>query len=139
MSGPVAKRLNLFLARIEAGLPENSFDRVYSISVIEHIPPEEISSLMQEIRRILRPGGMAVMTIDLFLDLHPFTEERRNQWGTNVDVGSLVEASGLSLTKGDPDELLGFRSFDPQRVRGALGEYLIGAYPVCSQALVLSK
>lgn len=40
-----------------------SFDRVYSISVLEHIPDQGDSACMAEIVRVLRPGGRAVVTV----------------------------------------------------------------------------
>ena len=39
-----------------------SFDRVFSISVIEHIPDDGDSRAMREIARVLRPGGVATLT-----------------------------------------------------------------------------
>jgi SAM-dependent methyltransferase len=123
----------------EAGLRDESVDLVYAISVIEHIPPEEIGGLMREIRRILRPGGAAVLTVDLFFDLAPFTDRRRNQWGTNIDMRELVEASGLALAAGDRRELLGFDDFDPERVLREKQDFLLNHNVVCSQGVVLAK
>ncbi len=40
-----------------------SFDRVYSISVLEHIPDDGDSACVREIARVLRPGGRAVITV----------------------------------------------------------------------------
>jgi cyclopropane fatty-acyl-phospholipid synthase-like methyltransferase len=62
--------LNCFLH--EARFPDESFDRVVSISVFEHIPPEILSGILSEVRRVLKPGGLLVMTVDLFLDVQPF-------------------------------------------------------------------
>ena len=45
-----------------------SFDVVYSISVIEHIPNFE--ETIDEIARILKPGGLFVLTFDINLDRH---------------------------------------------------------------------
>lgn len=52
-----------------------SFDVVYSISVIEHIPGDGDSEAMREIARVLKPGGLAIVEIpyapsahDEFLD-----------------------------------------------------------------------
>ena len=86
----------------EARLENESADVVYSISTIEHIPPDELPSLMQEVQRILRPGGAAVLTVDLFLDLDPFASDVTNEFGTNVSVHELVQQSGLKLVAGNP-------------------------------------
>jgi SAM-dependent methyltransferase len=43
-----------------SGLPAASVDVVFSNSVLEHVPPDAILRLMQESRRILRKGGLAI-------------------------------------------------------------------------------
>ena len=123
----------------DAGLPADHFDVVYSISTIEHIPAMEISPLMSEIRRILRPGGRAVMTVDLFFDIEPFSRRTSNRWGTNIDVAELVRASGMELVEGDPADLLGFPEFDPPAVLGRLENLLVGSYPAGAQCFVLQR
>jgi SAM-dependent methyltransferase len=42
---------------------DRSFDRVYSISVIEHIPGSGDSAAVREIRRVLKPGGLVALTV----------------------------------------------------------------------------
>lgn len=149
LNGATMQRLNrLFGTTVElrgcslkeAELPAASVDRVISISTIEHISPDQLPDLAREIARILRPGGLCILTIDLFLDLVPFTDKEENVYGRNIDVRSLVEASGLRLVKGDTSQLVGFDDCDPIGILRDLGEYFIGTgYPVCAQALVLEK
>jgi SAM-dependent methyltransferase len=43
--------------------PDESFDRVFSISVIEHIPDDGDTQAMREIARVLRPGGLLTLTV----------------------------------------------------------------------------
>ncbi len=43
----------------------NSQDRVFSISVMEHVEPEVRRKGIQEIARILKPGGRAIITVDM--------------------------------------------------------------------------
>ncbi|MGH2353025.1 MAG: SAM-dependent methyltransferase [Chloroflexota bacterium] len=43
--------------------PDAFFDRVFSISVLEHIPGDGDSQAMREIGRILRPGGVVTLTV----------------------------------------------------------------------------
>jgi SAM-dependent methyltransferase len=45
------------------GLEPNSIDLVYSNSVLEHVPREVISGLMEESFRVLRPGGLAMHNV----------------------------------------------------------------------------
>jgi 2-polyprenyl-3-methyl-5-hydroxy-6-metoxy-1,4-benzoquinol methylase len=42
------------------GIPDNQFDRVVSFQVIEHIQNDRL--FLQEINRVLKPGGMAFIT-----------------------------------------------------------------------------
>ena len=44
-------------------MQDSMFDKVYSISVIEHIPDMGDSTCLQEIYRVLKPGGRCVLTI----------------------------------------------------------------------------
>jgi SAM-dependent methyltransferase len=122
-----------------AALPAASADLVFSISAIEHIPERELPSLMVEVARILKPGGSVVMTVDLFLDLAPFSDRVENVWGWNVDLRALVESSGLDLTFGDESELNGYPSFSARAILAKLSELYYGDYPACSQLLVLGK
>lgn len=43
--------------------PDESFDRVFSVSTIEHIPRDGDRAAMQEIARVLRPGGICCLTV----------------------------------------------------------------------------
>jgi SAM-dependent methyltransferase len=48
--------------------PENSFDRVFCICVLEHIEPiERQIKALNEMARVLRPGGRLAMTFDFVL------------------------------------------------------------------------
>ncbi len=46
----------------DAHFPENTFDRIFSICVIEHIPHH--AELLAECLRILKPGGQMVFSVD---------------------------------------------------------------------------
>jgi SAM-dependent methyltransferase len=46
-------------------LETDSQDRVFSISVMEHVAPDIRRQGIQEIARILKPGGRAVITVDV--------------------------------------------------------------------------
>ena len=123
----------------EAQLADASVDRVFSISTIEHIPEQELPGLADDIRRILKPGGHVVLTIDLFLDLAPFTRRTENRFGWNIDVKAFVERLGMEMVVGDERELNGYPSFDSEYVLSELSELLYGSYPACAQLLVLRK
>lgn len=47
---------------------DNSFDTVFCISVIEHLSPDGVPAAIQELRRVLRPGGRLLITTDYYED-----------------------------------------------------------------------
>jgi SAM-dependent methyltransferase len=51
--------------------PDASFDMVYSISVIEHIPGHGDTAALAEFQRVLRPGGVAIVEV-------PFRRQRQD-------------------------------------------------------------
>ncbi len=124
----------------DAGLEPGSFDRAVSISTLENVPRAEIPGMLQHVRCALAPAGLFVLTVDLFLDLIPFTDVAENKWGANVPIRWLVEESGLELAVGRPEQLYGYDEFDPDRVRARRDEFVVGgSWPVMVQALVLRK
>lgn len=42
---------------------DGHFDVVTLLAVIEHLAPETVRSLLGEVRRVLRPGGLAILTV----------------------------------------------------------------------------
>jgi hypothetical protein len=86
---------------------------------------------------MLKPDGIVVMTIDLFLDLKPFSDREANVWGRNLDINRFLNMAGLRLEQGDPAELLGFPEFEPSKIMGNLASYLVGeGYPALSQCII---
>lgn len=129
---------NCFLG--QTGLPAECVDRIFSISVIEHIPVAELVGLMREAFRLLRPGGYFVISLDLFLNLQPFCRRESNEHGTNVSARLLVEAAPFEIAYGDKAELYGFPEFDAERVLATLETLYLGSpYPALAQLLVLRK
>jgi SAM-dependent methyltransferase len=47
-------------------LPDGYFDLVFSISVIEHIDDQAMPNVVDEIKRILLPGGCSAHSIDIY-------------------------------------------------------------------------
>ncbi len=66
-------------------IPDNSFDRVFCISVIEHVGALTARKGIREMARILKPGGRLILTMDVEL-FNTLSE---------VDPLSLVWESGL--------------------------------------------
>jgi SAM-dependent methyltransferase len=133
--------VNLMNCPIEgAALPQGHYDRVFSLSVLEHLSPETIDAAMDRIHYALRPGGLLVLTVDLFLDLAPFTRQTTNKWGRNVPIPVLSDPSRFELVHGRRSELFGFDEFDPQQIVDNAHRYFIGRnYPTLIQTLVLRR
>lgn len=124
----------------DAGFGTGTIDAVVCVSTIEHIDRDGARSLLRRAAELLRPGGRFIATIDLFLNLAPFTPRGENEWGTNIDVCDLISAAPeLRLAVGIRDELYGFPEFQPQRIMERLDQYFIGEYPCLAQCLVLEK
>lgn len=120
-----------------AAIPEHSLDVLVSVSALEHFAPADLAAFAQRATRLLKPTGVVILTIDLFLDVAPFSRKTSNEYGRNVDVRQLLADAGLTLFEGDRRELCGFPEFDPQEILAQLPSYLIGApYPALSQCLV---
>lgn len=122
-----------------AALEPESFDRAVSISVLEHLPRQEIEEVMRTVFACLKPGGTFVITLDLFLDTAPFSDRPRNKYGENVEASWIASLAPFELIVGDRAELFGFPEFDSKRILGNLSEYLIGSYPALAQCMVLKK
>mgnify|MGYP003454477030 CR=1 FL=1 len=48
---------------VSLGLKSDTFDKVYSISVLEHIPGDGDTKTMRELARVLKRGGRLVVTV----------------------------------------------------------------------------
>lgn len=46
-------------------LPDANFDVVFSVSVLEHVPYGEIFDVCNDMRRVTKPGGLSVHSIDV--------------------------------------------------------------------------
>ncbi len=58
---------DLFTTRLARELNE-SFDAVFSISVLEHIPPEDLPDLFAATRMVLKSGGFSIHAVDHVLE-----------------------------------------------------------------------
>jgi SAM-dependent methyltransferase len=43
--------------------PDQFFDVIFLIETLEHIPPEEIAPIRQELKRLLKPQGQLIITV----------------------------------------------------------------------------
>jgi hypothetical protein len=102
----------------ETGLPESSVDVVFSNSVMEHVPPAAIGCILDESRRVLRPGGLSMHSANCgdhyayfdrritAINYLTYSSERWHFWDSSLlyqnrlrprDFVGLAERSGLKV------------------------------------------
>lgn len=123
----------------KASLPDNYYDLFFSISVLEHLPEPDLREVMEHAYRCLKPGGRFIITLDLFLNLEPFSRRTSNEWGKNQNVRWMVEISRMKLVGGDRSQLFGYPEFSIEAILANLEKFYIGNYPVLAQCIVLEK
>jgi len=123
----------------KANLPDSYYDVFVSVSVLEHLSEDEILEIMEHANRCLKPGGRFVITLDLFLNLEPFSRRKSNEWGRNQNVRWIVEISQMRLLSGERAELFGYPEFNSEAILSNLEKYYMGNYPVLAQCLVLER
>jgi SAM-dependent methyltransferase len=94
--------------------PDAHFDRVFCLSVIEHIPRDLWTRCMSEFERVLRPGGRLVITLDME------TSEANGRL-----YRRLIDVSSLRLL-GDPQYEVPLRAEDQQTRHPGHGYETIG-------------
>jgi hypothetical protein len=123
-----------------AGFSPGTIDYVTCVSTLEHVPFEGSVDLLVAATECLRVGGRVVATVDLYLDLEPFTARKFNRWGTNLNLGELFEHEHrLKLVAGEPSELYGCDGFDAATIQERCADFYIGEYPCMAQCFALEK
>ena len=95
-----------YMGNFSDELPDNYFDLVFSISTLEHVPagePETYKNIMNDINRVLKPGGFSVHCIDVVLkdeyqwtnDVLPFFFENAGVVNKFIPLHALLEDSDL--------------------------------------------
>lgn len=90
-----------------APFPDNSFDLITCIETIEHVPDDGLAPLICELKRVLRPGGVLLITTPFEEDLKanlnycPFCDTEFHRWQhlqsfSNHDIEQLILASGMA-------------------------------------------
>ncbi|MEL7107861.1 MAG: class I SAM-dependent methyltransferase [Pseudomonadota bacterium] len=60
-----------FLGEKSGKIPSTAFDVVFSISVVEHVPTEMLDAFLEEGLECLKPGGLWIHAIDLYIEEDP--------------------------------------------------------------------
>lgn len=81
-------------------LPDNTFDLIYAISIFTHLDAERQFFWMNELKRVLRPGGLLLFTThgDYYLSrsLRP-RDRQRYQQGELIVYGSRQQGSNVCV------------------------------------------
>ncbi|ODA68670.1 hypothetical protein A7A08_00502 [Methyloligella halotolerans] len=70
------KNLHAFLGERTGLLPKQSFDILFSVSVVEHVPSPKLTDFLDEGVDALKDGGLWLHAIDLYLSDEPTPEAR---------------------------------------------------------------
>ncbi|KJR83646.1 arsenite methyltransferase [Sporothrix schenckii 1099-18] len=66
--------------------PDNTFDIVYSSQVLGHMPlPDGPRQALEEMRRVLKPGGLLASRDGAFSHFHPSRHQLDRLWGENLN------------------------------------------------------
>ena len=59
-----------YMGNYNSELPDDHFDLVFSISALEHTPldSQNIHNIIEDINRVLKPGGFSLHCLDMFVD-----------------------------------------------------------------------
>lgn len=68
---PGVKIARSYMGDFDSGIPDDYFDVVFSISVIEHVPKKQLDACFADCYRILKPGGLLLHAIDLYISDEP--------------------------------------------------------------------
>jgi len=67
--------------------PDDYFDRVFCISVIEHLPIEKVRAGVRHMKRVLKPQGLLVVSVDSGLMKDEIVEAAAMPFYGGVDLG----------------------------------------------------
>ncbi len=126
--------VTLHRATLPAANLTGEFGAVLCISTIEHLSEPDVVATLAAAKDLLAPGGLLVLTVDLFLNLQPFCERKANDWGSNVSIAWIEEIVGYEMVTGERSELCGYPEFSAERILSRLEEFAVSTqYPQLAQ------
>ncbi|HVX91597.1 MAG TPA: class I SAM-dependent methyltransferase, partial [Xanthobacteraceae bacterium] len=114
---------------------DESFDVVLSMSVMEHVPYKQFA--MKEAMRILRPGGLMVMSFDIALDVKPLEDAMRVEIFTPERLRIVLQGLGIEDQPFASDEISqSIREIERDGVCGIPSGMTVGAIAIRKLACV---
>ncbi len=80
-NSPHVNFIDCMVGESESFIHDNSFDVIFSISVVEHVPTQALSTFFSDCYRILKAGGTMIHLIDVYVE---------GQEGNNSNLWSVV-------------------------------------------------
>lgn len=95
------KLVNAYVGEYSKNIPDNYFDFLYSISVIEHIPQNKMNLFFQDHARMLKSGGRGLHAIDFYLgnSENAGTEEKIDVYLKAINESGLRPLRGISVNR----------------------------------------
>jgi 2-polyprenyl-3-methyl-5-hydroxy-6-metoxy-1,4-benzoquinol methylase len=119
---------------------DRRFDAVICVSTIEHMSASDIAATLQSAKELLVPGGLLVLTVDLFLDVVPFTTSPTNKWGTTVSIAWMQEVLGFEMVAGTRAELYGYDEFSSEEILRNVKDFATNLhYPQLAQMVAFQS
>lgn len=136
---------------LESGtsFPDETFALITCIEVVEHLPQESLSKTFEELFRLLRPGGVLLLTTPFEEDLRsnsnycPFCDGEFHRWQhmrsvSKSDLSTWSQAVGLHTIfcehldframEGDVMPWMGWRSASYETIRHRINWALLGLF-----------
>jgi len=87
-----------YLGEYSLDLPDNSFDVVFSVNVVEHVPHTATVAFIDDLLRILKPGGVCYHAMSMYVGDTPDPSnvkklETYAGWLTRLDVTPMEETT----------------------------------------------
>jgi SAM-dependent methyltransferase len=60
--------INCIIGNSKELIKDGAYDIVFSVSVVEHVPPDQLPGFFADCRRILKPDGLMVHLIDVYCE-----------------------------------------------------------------------
>lgn len=122
-----ASRAMMSMDITDITFPDESFDYVFCLHVLEHVPDD--AKAMAELCRIMRPGGMAIIMVPMLGDvtvdeeIGDSVETRNERFGQpdhvrlyGADITARLEKAGFNVTEISYAERLGEELIESSRL-----------------------